>query len=43
MFDAKSLLDSLVTGVSEFGDKLQNIQPGETLEKARDVAGDALD
>ena len=43
MFDAKSLLDSLVTGVSEFGDKLLNIQPGETLEKARDVAGDALD
>jgi uncharacterized membrane protein YebE (DUF533 family) len=43
MFDAKSLLDSLVTGVSELGDKLQNIQPGETLDKARDVAGDALD
>ena len=43
MFDAKSLLDSLVNGVSELGDRLQNIQPGEVLDKARDAAGDALD
>ena len=43
MFNAKSLLDSVVNGVFELGDKLQNIQPGEVLDKARDAAGNALD
>ena len=43
MFDAKSILDSLVTGVSELGDRLQSVQPGEVLDKARDTAGDVLD
>ncbi len=43
MIDAKSLLDSLVDGVSQLGDKLQHVQPGEILEKARDTAGGVLD
>lgn len=43
MFDAKSLLDSLVNSVSEIGEKLQNLDPGETLDNARDKFGDVLD
>lgn len=43
MFDAKSLLDSLVNGVSEIGEKLQKLEPGEALDNVRGTAGDMLD
>ena len=42
MFDAKSLLDSLVTGVSQIGENLQKIKPGEIVGKVGEAASDTL-